>query len=140
MAFRCRSCSNCLPGGAMSGCQTLASLRRASWTSRLPKGGSSSSRRTACSTSKTGGGTALPGYALLVDEASAQAPGCERQHRPGEHQQGEEVPEGDGLESEARALDERDAGGERVELRCHQRPVRQLAEREERAGGQEHRR
>ena len=35
IAFRWRSCSNCLPGGARSGCQTFASRRRASWTSRL---------------------------------------------------------------------------------------------------------
>src|SRR5215218_1441791 len=57
MALRWRSCSICLPGGARSGCQTLACLRRASWTSRFSNGGSSSSRRSACSMSRTCGTT-----------------------------------------------------------------------------------
>src|SRR4051812_11372931 len=57
MAFRWRSCSICLPGGARSGCQTLACRRRASWTSRFSNGGSSSSRSSACSMSRTCGTT-----------------------------------------------------------------------------------
>src|SRR4051812_9916146 len=57
MAFRWRSCSICLPGGARSGCQTFACRRRASWTSRFSNGGSSSSRSSACSMSRTCGTT-----------------------------------------------------------------------------------
>src|SRR4051794_2298124 len=57
MALRWRSCSICLPGGARSGCQTFACRRRASWTSRFSKGGSSSNRRSACSMSRTCGTT-----------------------------------------------------------------------------------
>src|SRR4051794_5394806 len=57
MAFRWRSCSICLPGGARSGCQTFACLRRASWTSRFSNGGSSSRRSSACSMSRTCGTT-----------------------------------------------------------------------------------
>ena len=55
IAFRWRSCSNWRPGGAMSGCQRLAIRRRASCTSRLSNGGSSSSRSRCCSTSRTRG-------------------------------------------------------------------------------------
>ena len=55
IAWRWRWCSCWRPGGAMSGCQRLASRRRASCTLRWSNGGSSSSSRRACSTSRTWG-------------------------------------------------------------------------------------
>src|ERR1700712_1442267 len=57
MALRWRSSSSCFPGGARSECQTLPCRRRASWTSRFSNGGSSSSRSSACSMSRTCGTT-----------------------------------------------------------------------------------
>src|SRR3954468_18942885 len=118
IAFRWRSCSNCLPGGAMSGCQRLAMRRRASWTSRFSKGGSSSRRRIDCSMSSTAGMNDS-GYRRgpgAVDHAARHV--VDRQ-TPCDEDEGDQEPEvaevDQRLEAERRVVHELDGVEQRVD-------------------------
>src|SRR5688500_17378498 len=96
--------------------------------SRLSKGGSISSRRTACSMSSTCGMTPSR---YLLDEALLQPPYGQSPHHERERDQHADVEEVDRLEAEDRVPDQLDAVVERVEVRRDLRALRQLVDREE---------
>src|SRR3954449_12076563 len=116
IAWRWRSCSNCLPGGAMSGCQRLAMRRRASCTSRFANGGSSSRRRIDCSMSSTAGMSAS-GYRRARGSVDDPAPEVVDRQTPGDEAEGDqerEVAEVHGPEAEGGVVNELDRVEERI--------------------------
>src|SRR3954447_15054321 len=116
----------------MSGCQIFAWRRRASWTSRLSKGGSSSRRSSACSMSSTPGMN-LRGYLSTlpsVDQLALHARDRDPPRGQAEGDDDGEVKDVDpALEAEDRVAHQLHAVVERVEVRRDLRPLGEFVDR-----------